>query len=76
MILLEGFKELPMTLILRPFNFDTLATVVYQYASDEALELAAPAAVVMALIGVIAVSVIFFMEGRDIRIQEPLKGLK
>ena len=30
----------------------------------------------MALIGVIAVSVIFFMEGRDIRIQEPLKGLK
>ena len=30
-------KELPLTLILRPFNFDTLATFVYQYASDELL---------------------------------------
>ena len=33
-LLLESFKELPMTLILRPFGFDTLATVVYQYASE------------------------------------------
>lgn len=28
-------KELPLTLILRPFNFDTLATKVFTYASDE-----------------------------------------
>jgi iron(III) transport system permease protein len=28
-------KELPTTLILRPINFETLATQVYQFASDE-----------------------------------------
>lgn len=31
----EIMKELPMTLLLRPFNFETLATKTYQYASDE-----------------------------------------
>ena len=31
------FKELPMTLLLRPFNFETLATYVYQYAKEEML---------------------------------------
>jgi len=31
----EIIKELPMTLLLRPFNFETLATKTYQYASDE-----------------------------------------
>ena len=28
-------KELPMTLLLRPFNFDTLATFTYQFAKDD-----------------------------------------
>ena len=28
-------KELPMSLLLRPFNFETLATFVYQFAKDE-----------------------------------------
>src|SRR5690606_1192878 len=32
---MEVVKELPLTLLLRPFNFDTLATKAYQYASDE-----------------------------------------
>lgn len=31
----DVLKELPLTLILRPFNFDTLATKVYTYAGDE-----------------------------------------
>ncbi|MGI9338418.1 MAG: ABC transporter permease [Gammaproteobacteria bacterium] len=66
-LLLESFKELPMTLILRPFGFDTLATVVYQYASDEAMVYAAPAAVLMTLAGSALVSAIFLMEGRDMR---------
>ena len=30
-------KELPITLILRPFNFDTLATQTYQFAIEEML---------------------------------------
>ena len=32
-------KELPATMILRPFNFNTLATELYQYSSSESLEL-------------------------------------
>jgi len=33
-VFVDCMKELPATLVLRPFNFDTLATQVYQYASD------------------------------------------
>ena len=65
LIFLEGVKELPMTLILRPFDFHTLATVIFQYASDEALELAAPAVLAMAAICGAAVCLLFRLEGRD-----------
>lgn len=42
-LFVEILKELPATLILRPFNFDTLAIKAYAYASDERLlEAAAP----------------------------------
>lgn len=34
-VFVDCMKELPATLVLRPFNFDTLATHVYQFASDE-----------------------------------------
>ncbi|MEZ5893032.1 MAG: iron ABC transporter permease [Parvularculaceae bacterium] len=43
-------KELPATLILRPFNFETLATLVYRLASDERLaDAAAPALILIGL---------------------------
>lgn len=43
-LFVEIIKELPATLILRPFDFDTLAVKAYAYASDERLlEAAAPA---------------------------------
>jgi iron(III) transport system permease protein len=43
-LFVEIVKELPATLILRPFDFDTLAVRAYSYASDERLlEAAAPA---------------------------------
>lgn len=43
-LFVETLKELPATLILRPFDFDTLAVKAYSYASDERLlEAAAPA---------------------------------
>ena len=32
---IDVMKELPITLILRPFNFDTLATQTYEYAIEE-----------------------------------------
>ena len=65
-VFLETVKELPMTLILRPFDFQTLATVIYQYATDEALELAGPAVLVVAAIGTFAVSALFLLENRTL----------
>ncbi len=41
LIAIEIIKELPITLILRPFNFDTFATRAYAYASQDLLEAAA-----------------------------------
>ena len=41
LIAIEIIKELPITLILRPFNFDTFATKAYAYASQDLLEAAA-----------------------------------
>ena len=69
LIFLETVKELPMTLILRPFNFQTLATTIYQYASDESLELAAPSVLAAAAVGAIAVSLLLAMEGKNWRRQ-------
>ena len=50
-------KELPMTL-LRPFNFETLATVTYQFAKEEMLEAAALPALVIILAGLVPVIII------------------
>ena len=41
LIAIEIIKELPITLILRPFNFDTFSTTAYAYASQDLLEAAA-----------------------------------
>lgn len=51
LIFVDILKELPMTLLLRPFNFETLATYVYQYASDELLEESSLAAIIIILAG-------------------------
>ncbi|TDX32397.1 iron(III) transport system permease protein [Modicisalibacter xianhensis] len=54
-VFVDAMKELPATLLLRPFNFDTLATNVYQFASDELLERAALPALVIVAAGVLPV---------------------
>ncbi|MEH6826151.1 MAG: iron ABC transporter permease [Motiliproteus sp.] len=54
-VFVDCMKELPATLILRPFNFDTLATQVYQYASDEMIEQSALSALLIVLVGLIPV---------------------
>ncbi|WP_245756646.1 ABC transporter permease [Amphritea atlantica] len=54
-VFVDCMKELPATLILRPFNYDTLATYVYQYASDEMLEACSLAALLIVLVGIIPV---------------------
>ncbi len=55
LVFVDTMKELPLTLILRPFNFETLATFVYQYASDERLEESALGALTIVAAGVIPV---------------------
>lgn len=55
LVFVDGMKELPMTIVLRPFNFETLATFVYQYASDEMLEESALAALSIVVTGIIPV---------------------
>lgn len=54
-VFVDCMKELPATLILRPFNFETLATHVYQLASDERLEQSALSALFIVLAGIIPV---------------------
>jgi iron(III) transport system permease protein len=57
-VFVDVMKELPATLLLRPFNFDTLAVATYQLAADERLsELGLPALTIV-LAGLIPVLVL------------------
>lgn len=51
----DVMKELPATMVIRPFNFDTLAVRVYNLASDERLTEAAGPALAIVLVGIIPV---------------------
>ncbi|MAQ44961.1 MAG: iron ABC transporter permease [Confluentimicrobium sp.] len=55
LVFVDCVKELPATLILRPFGFDTLATRTYEKASLENLTDAAPAALMVSAVGLAAV---------------------
>ena len=55
LVFVDTMKELPMTIILRPFNFDTLATFAHQFASDEQLGEASLAALMIVVAGIIPV---------------------
>ncbi|MEL6573020.1 MAG: iron ABC transporter permease [Pseudomonadota bacterium] len=54
-VFVDVMKELPATLIMRPFNFDTLAVQAHRLASDERLNGAAVPSLVIAAIGLIPV---------------------
>ncbi len=54
-VFVEVMKELPGTLILRPFNFDTLAVAAYNYAADERLAEAGLPALAIVVAGLIPV---------------------
>lgn len=55
LVFVDVMEELPMTLLLRPFNVDTLATYVYQFAKDELLEEAALPALLIIVAGLIPI---------------------
>lgn len=50
-VFVDVLKELPATLILRPFNFNTLAVRAFELASDERLADAAPASLMIVIVG-------------------------
>jgi iron(III) transport system permease protein len=50
LVFIDVIKELPLTLILRPANYDTLASLVYVYASDEMLQESSLAALVLIVV--------------------------
>lgn len=54
-VFVDTIKELPATLILRPFNYDTLAVQAFRLASDERLEGAAVPSLMIAGIGLLPV---------------------
>ncbi|GJL81214.1 MAG: iron ABC transporter permease [marine bacterium B5-7] len=54
-VFVDSMKELPATLILRPFNFSTLATDVFQYASDELIGESALGSLTIVLVGLLPV---------------------
>ncbi|MGH1439264.1 MAG: ABC transporter permease [Cellvibrionaceae bacterium] len=68
-VFVDVLKELPATLILRPFNFDTLAVKAYELASDERLVDAAPASLLIVLVGLIPVILL----SRSITVSNQLK---
>lgn len=57
-VFVDCVKELPATLLLRPFNFNTLSTRVYELASLERIGEAAPAALIVTAMGLTAVALL------------------
>lgn len=67
LVFVDVMKELPATLIVRPFNFDTLAVRVYQLASDERLAEAAAPALAIVLVGLLPVLLLSWqLQSRDV----------
>ncbi|MFP3541037.1 iron ABC transporter permease, partial [Pseudomonas sp. SIMBA_044] len=54
-VFVDVMKELPATLIMRPFNFDTLAVQAHRLAADERLEGAAVPSLVIMAVGLLPV---------------------
>jgi iron(III) transport system permease protein len=57
-VFVDVMKELPATLIMRPFNFDTLAVQAYNLAADERLTEASTAALAIVAVGILPVVVL------------------
>ena len=58
LVFIDVMKELPATLVMRPFNFDTLATQAYTLASDERLAEASTASIAIVAVGLLPLIII------------------
>lgn len=73
--LLSGFiltfveitKELPLVLLLRPFNFETLATKAYQYAKDEMIHEAAIPSLMIIAISSLSVVLFYLIDKKRVK---------
>lgn len=61
LVFVDVLKELPATMIVRPFGFETLAARIYQLASDERIEQASTGAIVIVLVGLLPVALLSWM---------------
>ena len=65
LVLVDTMKEMPATLLLRPFGWDTLAVRIYEMTSEGEWERAALPAVALVLIGLIPVSILVRKSSRS-----------
>ncbi len=65
LVFVDVLKELPATLILRPFNFNTLAIRTYELANQERLAEAASSALMIVLVGIIPVIILSYSISRS-----------
>ncbi|MEM7357522.1 MAG: iron ABC transporter permease [Pseudomonadota bacterium] len=65
LVFVDTVRELPATLMLRPFNFETLATRVYRLASDERIAEASTASLLIVLLGLIPVLLLNHLAARQ-----------
>jgi iron(III) transport system permease protein len=70
LVFVDAMKELPATLLLRPFGFDTLATTVFTLASLDKLEDSAVPALAIVLVGLLPV-ILLSRSLRDLAIKQP-----
>lgn len=70
LVFVDVLKELPATLILRPFNYNTLAVRAYELASDERLAEAAPSALAIVAVGIIPVILLSWTITRSRKVAE------
>jgi iron(III) transport system permease protein len=76
LVFVDVMKELPATMVMRPFNFDTLAVRVYQYASDERLAEAAVPALAILVVGLLPVILLSWRIAQSRRRSEGLEGMR
>ncbi|MFD3157074.1 ABC transporter permease [Haloimpatiens sp. FM7330] len=66
LVLIEVLKELPLTFLLRPFNFNTLATKTYEYANDEMIHEASSVSILIIIISLIAIYFFYKIGDKEI----------
>ena len=66
-VFVDVMKELPATLILRPFNYDTLAVQAHRLAADERLAEAAVPSLIIGAVGLIPVAILCWSLSREDR---------